>query len=509
MTNETTLEGQGPSRREAFHGLLAIPALAAAAAACTTATPAVSAQEAPATDVPMVSEKLAAYIANSQTAVIPEEHRELGRRHILDTLASTVACRDLDAGVLGRKYASAMSGSPSKNAATMLATTEKAALVDAVFASAMTGHAAEINDFIPSAFVQPGPPIVSAALALAEQRNKSGDQFLRAVITGYEFAGRIPKGVGVTNLRVAGIANHGVGPVWGTAAACASIMGLPQEKMAHLFTYCAQQSSGSWQWLMDVEHIEKAFVFAGMGARNGLQAALMVEMGYTGVRDSLDHKDGWARSSIFTRPEGDGNRAYLVSELNVRSELPATAYKRYPSGGPAQPGVEGMLKLLPKIDRANVKSVLFEMPGRWQAFRDAAMPALNLRYLASIIILDGRLDFTAAQSLERMASDPQVAALMQRVDVKHDPAQEAAPGAERTESARVIIEQTNGQRHEIYIPYVVGFPSHPMSRQDVEEKALELMTPRLGAQRARDVAAACWSLDRLPSAASLVTLIAT
>jgi 2-methylcitrate dehydratase PrpD len=227
------------------------------------------------------------------------------------------------------------------------------------------------------------------------------------------------------------------------------------------------------------------------------------------VRDSLDNPSGWARSAIFVKPDGDGDRAYMVSDLNVRTELDETAYKKYPSGGPAQPGVEGMLKLLPRIDRSAVKSVRFEMPGRWQAFRDAAMPALNLRYLAAIILIDGRLDFTAAQSLPRMHSDANVKDLMQRVDVVHDPKQEAPPGTERTESARVIVEQTNGQRHEIYVPYVVGFPSHPMSKQDVEDKALDLMSPRLGTGRAREVVAACWGLDTLKSGKALVRLIAT
>ena len=68
-------------------------------------------------------------------------------------------------------------------------------------------------------FVQPGPSIVSAVIALAEQRRKSGEAVLRAVITGYELAGRIPKALGNQNLRRAGVANHGLGPVFGTAAA--------------------------------------------------------------------------------------------------------------------------------------------------------------------------------------------------------------------------------------------------------------------------------------------------
>jgi 2-methylcitrate dehydratase PrpD len=453
-----------------------------------------------------VTPALATFITAQRTARLPEEHRDLAKRHILDTLAAIVACRDLEPAVLARDYALRLSGDARRSAATILGTRERASIVDAVFASAMAGHGAEINDFIPSAFVQPGPAIVSAALALAETRALSGDAVLRAVIVGYELAGRIPKALGIDNLRRAGIANHGLGPQFGTAAAAACLIGLPQDRIADVLTYCAQQASGSWQWLLDVEHIEKSFVFAGMGARDGLHAALMAEAGFRGVRDALDNPAGWMTARPFTG--GDADRAYLIEDLGVRSELPLTAYKRFPVGGPTQPAVEGLLGLLQSIDRSRVERVRIEMPGRWQAFRDAAMPALNLRYLTAIILLDGRLDFVAAQSRERMLGDEAVRALMQRVEISHDPAQEAGPGQPRTESARVVVVQTDGARHEVYVPYVLGFPSHPMRRADVEAKALELMSPALGETRAGQVVAAVRDLETLAAAGDLVGLIA-
>ena len=74
--------------------------------------------------VPAVTQPLSQYIAASPRAVLPDEIRELGKRHILDTLASMVACRDLQPAVLARRYAAAMSGGgPS----TILATSERAA----------------------------------------------------------------------------------------------------------------------------------------------------------------------------------------------------------------------------------------------------------------------------------------------------------------------------------------------------------------------------------------------
>jgi 2-methylcitrate dehydratase PrpD len=246
-----------------------------------------------------------------------------------------------------------------------------------------------------------------------------------------------------------------------------------------------------------------------MGARTGLQAALFVEQGFRGVRDNLDQAAGFMNQGMFTGPDSDLNRRYLIDGLGERWETPLVGYKRYPSGGPTQPAVQGVLQLLPQVTAASVQFVRIEMPGRWQTFRDAAMPALNLRYLASIILLDRKLDFVSAQSLERMRTDAAVRSFMAKVDVFHDPAQEAGPGKARTESARVIITDDRGQRHEAYVPYVKGYPSHPMERGDVEAKALELMSPVLGSARAKSVVSACNAIDTMKNAGDLVRLIAT
>lgn len=416
---------------------------------------------------------ITAYIAGAKTASVPEAIRERARLHILDTLVSIIACRNLEPAQLGRRYATARGGSGTA----ILGSRQSASLVDAVFASAMTGHAAEINDFIPSAYVQPGPSIVSAALSLGQQRGASGRELVHAVVAGYELAGRIPKTIGTPPLWRAGIANHGIAPVFGTATASAAILGFDAEQANHMLAYCAQQASGSWQWLLDVRHVEKAFVFAGMGARNGLDAALMVEAGFSGVPDCLDVEGGWLRSPAF---EGGADRSYLIEGLGERYELELTAFKRYPSGGPTQPAVQAMLEMREEVEPGDVETIRIAMPGGADTFRGARMPALNLPYLASIIMLDGELDFVAAQSLDRMHNDAEVAAFAEKVSVVRDEAQETGEGEDRTESARVTITRTDGATVERYVPYVRGFPSHPMTRADVEEKARGLAEPVLG-----------------------------
>jgi 2-methylcitrate dehydratase PrpD len=460
------------------------------------------------------TEQVAEYIACAASTALDPGTAELGRRHLLDTLAAVVACRDLDAGRVARAFAASRSGgagAPASGArATMLGTNDRALLVDAAFAGAMTAHGAEINDFIPSVFVQPGPSIVAVALAVGEHVGASGLEVLGAMVAGYEIAARVPRALGVDNLRRAGLANHGVGSCFGAAAAAAALWGLAPERIVDVLSATAQQAAGSWQWLLDVQHIEKAFVFAGMGARNGLDAVLLVAAGYRGVLGVLDRPGTWFTAPPFTRAGGDGDLDELVDGLGTRSILPGTAFKRYPVGGPAQPAVEALLHLrrTSVASADDVDRVVIEMPGHADAFRDAAMPALNLRYLCSVILLDGELDFVTAQSLTRMRTDGTVAELMTRVDVRHDPVQEAAPGAPRAESARVTIEGRDGSTHQRFVPHVLGFPSHPMDAGAVEAKAIELMAPCLGDDRAQDLVHATRDLGST-SAAGLVELVAS
>ncbi|OYW87635.1 MAG: hypothetical protein B7Z22_04050, partial [Hyphomonas sp. 32-62-5] len=77
----------------------------------------------------LLTPTISSYIANIRTAPVNPEFLELGKRHILDTLAAAVSCKDLEPAMLGRKYALAKSAD-AKNGATMLATKERVGIVD-------------------------------------------------------------------------------------------------------------------------------------------------------------------------------------------------------------------------------------------------------------------------------------------------------------------------------------------------------------------------------------------
>jgi 2-methylcitrate dehydratase PrpD len=98
-----------------------------------------------------------------------------------------------------------------------------------------------------------------------------------------------------------------------------------------------------------------------------------------------------------------------------------------------------------------------------------------------------------------------VYALMQRVRVLHDPGQEAIP---RKESARVTLRLRDGRDDSVFVEHVLGYPSQPMTREDVAAKARELMRPVLGAAGTEALINLAWRIDALPDASVLAAAMA-
>jgi len=83
-------------------------------------------------------------------------------------------------------------------------------------------------------------------------------------------------------------------------------------QVRHLLSYCAQQASGVACNVRDSEHVEKAFDFGGMPARNGVAAATMVAAGFTGVDDVFSGERNFL-DAYSARPEPTQLSEALVS----------------------------------------------------------------------------------------------------------------------------------------------------------------------------------------------------
>src|SRR6267154_4734640 len=234
-------------------------------------------------EISAVTRALAGYIAGTMAHELPADVVAKTKLHVLDTLAAMLSGSRLKPGELAAAYVDRLGGRPE---ATVIGTRIVTSAVNAALANGMMGHADETDDSHLGGRFHPGCGIVPAALAVAELKECSGAQFVRAVALGYDIGARLNMSMGYSepNNRP-GHSTHSLGTAFGAAAAAAALLRFDARQVRHVLSYAGQQASGVPYWHRDIEHVEKAFDFGGMGARNGVAGALMVAAGCTGIED--------------------------------------------------------------------------------------------------------------------------------------------------------------------------------------------------------------------------------
>jgi 2-methylcitrate dehydratase PrpD len=173
---------------------------------------------------------------------------------------------------------------------------------------------------------------VVPAFAAAEEFGVSGARFLRAVTLGYDVGTQVIMAMGGAAFSYeTSLATHSIAGTFGAAAAAACSADLDAGQMRWMLDYAAQQSSGAVAWRRDTDHIEKAFVFAGMPARNGVTSALVVRTGWNGIDDIFSGAD-----NFFTAYTKKAERGRLIEKLGERYAIAETDIKKWSVGSPIQ-----------------------------------------------------------------------------------------------------------------------------------------------------------------------------
>ncbi len=447
-----------------------------------------------------VTTTLSAYIARAARRPLPREVAERARLHLLDTLAAMVSGAALLPGRRATRWVGLQGGTPE---ATVAGSGLRTSAVNAALANGMLAHADETDDAYYLALVHPGCAVVPAALAMAERERSSGRALLRAVALGYDVCARISKGLGIERFRSAGHSTHSFGGTFGAAAAAGALAGLDERQARHLLSYTAQQASGLSCWARDTEHIEKAFDFGGMPARNGVTAASMVAAGFTGVDDVFGGDRGFLHAfADFAQPRE------LIAGLGERYDILQTAIKRWPVGYPIQAPLDALCELMTRYrigarEVEHIRIVVDEQGARTVSGR--TMADINLQHLVAVMLLDGDISFEASHDPARVR-DPAVLALRERVSLEGS----AALSRARTTQAIVELRLSRPGRPVVrhHTRAVLGSATRPMQRADLERKCLPLLAPTLGTRRARALIDAAWDIERMPDVRALARLLA-
>jgi 2-methylcitrate dehydratase PrpD len=371
--------------------------------------------------------------------------------------------------------------------------------VNAAMVNGMMAHSDETDDSHRKTLVHPGASVLPAAMAMAERTRSGGEALLKGVVIGYDVGCRMILALDPDQLLQGSGATPGIGGCFGAAAACAHIARIDEQRIPFVLSYAAQQASGVNSWMRDQEHVEKAFVFAGMPARNGVTATELVQSGFTGESDPFNGPD-----NFFKAFSAKSEPSRLIEGTGREYEIMLTDMKRFPVGFPIQAALDATLKLITKgLTAKGMKSLTIRLPAPGvHTVDDRSMPDVNVQFIVAVTLLDGVLKFETAHSQQRM-KEPAVLDIKKRIVLVEDTDLTTQKRTREANLEATTIDGTILKEHG----NTRGAIEDPMSREEVENKARELMTPILGRDRFEHLAQKIWNLEKVTDVRELRPLL--
>ena len=442
---------------------------------------------------------LSEYMASAGGRALPDAVVEKTKHMILDTLAAAISGSDLPPGKFAIKFARVYGG---EKVSTVIASNIVCGPIEAALANGMLAHSDETDDTHPPSQSHPGCSVVPAALAVGVKRDIDGQRLMRAVALGYDVGTRVTATLGkLQYMADTHRSTHALAGTFGSAAAAGCAASLSAQQMRWLLSYTGQLASGLASWQRDTEHVEKAFDFAGMPAKNGVTAAMLVEAGGTGVDDILSGAD-----NFFTAFVPKNDPSMLVDKLGERYEITRTNIKKWTVGAPIQAPLDALEILIKKhnIDAEQVRKIVVRVAtDEATIVNNREIPDICLQHLIAVMLVDRTVTFKSAHDRARMA-DATILKHRAKVQLVGD---EALEKFLPRRAGIVEVTTSDGKTVTERVDDVRGTAENPMSRDEVIAKARDLIVPVLGSQTFDKLVARVFDLERLRSVRELRPLI--
>jgi 2-methylcitrate dehydratase PrpD len=442
---------------------------------------------------------LSTYMAEAARRPLPDAVIEKTKHMILDTWAAAISGSELPPGKFAINFARTYGG---EKVSTVAGSNVVCGPIEAALANGMLAHSDETDDTHPPSQSHPGCSVVPSALAMGEKWGIDGQRYLRAVALGYDIGPRFTATLGkLQYMADTHRSTHALSGTFGSAAAAGCAAGFNPQQMRWLLSYTAQLASGIATWQRDTDHIEKAFDFGGMAAKNGVTAAMLVEAGGTGVDDVLSGPDNFF---LAFGPKNDPSM--VVDKLGERYEITRTNIKKWTTGSPIQAPLDALEILIKKnnLDPEQVRRIVVRVATNEAKIVDnREIPDICLQHMMAVMLMDRTVTFKSAHDKPRM-TDATIQKHRAKVQLVGD---EALERFMPRRAGIVEVTTNDGKTVTERVDDVRGTAENPMSREEVIAKARDLIVPVLGAQTFDKLVARIFDLERLRSVRELRPLI--
>lgn len=411
---------------------------------------------------PPVTDTLARFVAETDFANLSEKVLTNAKMHILDTLGAALVGATTDTAAIAFDYCKRLGHSDES---TIWGTNQKSSAPMAAFANGLLGHAIDFDDW--DAFIHAGHPtcmVAAAALSLGEAIGSSGKDLLKAYALGIEILTKIA--ANAPNVQDRGFHSTPVLGSIGAAIACASLMRLDPEKIKAALGIAASGAGGIHR---QQGSMVKPF-HAANAARNGVEAGLLAEKGFTADAAIIEAPRGFC--DTFFGP-GTCNYEKMITDLGQPYflESPGLGLKLHPCSAPQFLAADAALDLKREhtIHFSDVAKMEVSIPPmRYQRHyhpevKTGLRGKFAINYVIALAFLDGKLEidtFTDAK-----ANEPEVQNALSKVKViVDDTIPEPGP------YCPVSVELKDGRRFTYTARIAKGHPQNPMTEEEVLNK---------------------------------------
>lgn len=441
--------------------------------------------------------QLSRFLAETSFADVPERAIHEAKRMIVDTVGVAVAAADTD--VVDVVDTTCREPPQSYPDARVLVSGDVGRVTDATFVNGVMAHALDFDDMHARLGGHPSVPVLPVVLALGEDLAASGEDLLTAFALGAEVE------TVLGDVMNPGHYAHGWHPTSvlgqvGAAVSAGVLYDFDEDEFARVIGLAASRAcgiKGNFGTMTKPQHV-------GNAARGGIEAARLVENGFTASESILEDEAGFCEMFQGEPPyDFDDRFEHLGDPWGFVN--PPVSFKPYPCCGSTHAPIDAALELrslhdldLDVIERVDIVEHPVRLPHTDRPSPSTALEGkFSVQYVVSKALRDG--DIWLDSFTDDAVNDPEIQAFLAKVHVEGDEdvtdRLADVPGAEpadweqwdtrftgqvpRKKHGYLRVTTTAGDIFESYVDAPTGTPPNPMSDEELYEKYRRCVSPHL------------------------------
>lgn len=384
--------------------------------------------------------------------------------------------------------------------ATILGHDSKAEPMLTTLVNSTAGVALEMDEGNRFGGGHPAIHTLPGALAVAEEMGATGQQFIMAVLVGYEVESRLGR---ATKARP-NVHSHGHWGAPGTAAAIAKLKGYDATGVRAVINLAASMSPAN-TWTTAFVGATVRNLYPGRSGLNGVLADHLYSCGFTGLDD--------APSDIYGTILGDSfDPSAVVDGLGGEHRIQQNYFKLHACCRYNHPVLEAVHEAagLGRFGAADVERIDVAVPAMLEGMlgpypRNMLAAKFNVPYAVAASVVLGKTDVTVFRPA--IIADEKLRRVAERVTISIDPDMVSTASSGPMTTATATIRLKGGTTLNGANALVRGDYGNRVPREELVDKFHFLADDVLGEERSGDVLSAVDQLEVLPDIRDLTTLL--